>query len=87
MNQVKLILAYMVNYSIGGTIYLAIKFAIETIPTFLMLSARYLIAGFLIYTFMRVSGEPKPSSIEWFTEAKIGFLLLPKSLILSLVCK
>ena len=72
----KIILAFASVYLIWGSTYLAIRFAIETIPTFFMGGVRFLIAGSIVYIFLRVRGREKPSLSEWRTEAIVGLLLL-----------
>jgi hypothetical protein len=59
----------------GGT-FLAMKFALETIPVFLMVAARAIIAGFLLYGSCRLSGQARPAAIEWRNGAIVGALLL-----------
>jgi drug/metabolite transporter (DMT)-like permease len=63
-------------YLIWGSTYLAIRFAVETIPPFLMAATRFLIPGFLLFFWRRAAGDPKPSRIEWKSTIIIGFLLL-----------
>jgi drug/metabolite transporter (DMT)-like permease len=63
-------------YLIWGSTYLAIRFAIETIPPFLMAGARYLTAGALLYGWSRLRGAPRPSLAQWRPAAIIGALLL-----------
>ena len=72
----KIILAFSSVYIIWGSTYLAIRFAIETIPTFLMGGVRFLVAGFMVYLFLRLRGREKPSMNEWRTESIVGLLLL-----------
>jgi drug/metabolite transporter (DMT)-like permease len=55
---------------VWGTTYLAIKVALESIPPFLMGGLRYVIAGSILATFLRLQGKPMPS---W--SALPGFLL------------
>jgi drug/metabolite transporter (DMT)-like permease len=63
-------------YLIWGSTYLAIRFAIETIPPFLMAAARYLTAGVLLYGWSRLRGAPRPSLVHWRSAVIIGALLL-----------
>ena len=63
-------------YLIWGSTYLAIRFAVETIPPFMMASSRFLIPGILLYFWRRVAGDPKPSRLEWKSTIIIGLLLL-----------
>jgi drug/metabolite transporter (DMT)-like permease len=72
----KVILAFAAIYLIWGSTYLAIKFAIETIPPFFMASARFLVAGSLLYAFMRLRGESPPRGAHWSAAAVVGGLLL-----------
>ena len=72
----KIILAFASVYLIWGSTYLAIRFAIETIPTFFMGGVRFLTAGFIVYLFLRLRGREKPSMSEWRTESIVGLLLL-----------
>ncbi|HML21516.1 MAG TPA: EamA family transporter [Aggregatilinea sp.] len=59
----------------GGT-YLGIRFALESLPPFLMAGARFLTAGTILYVWMRAKGAPRPSRIHWRDTAIIGGLLL-----------
>jgi drug/metabolite transporter (DMT)-like permease len=63
------------TYFFWGSTYLAIKFAIESFPPFLMVGLRFTAAGILLYVAMRFLGSPNPSMIEWRNSAVIGFLL------------
>ena len=63
-------------YIIWGSTYLAIRFAIETIPPFLMAGTRFLIAGGILYLIRRFLGDEAPSRREWHSAVIIGFLLL-----------
>ena len=48
-------------YLIWGSTYLAMRFAIATIPPFLMAGTRYLTAGAILYGWARWRGAPRPS--------------------------
>lgn len=63
-------------YIVWGSTYLAIRFAIETIPPFLMAAARFTIAGLILFIWRRMAGDPKPSRREWVSAGIIGLLLL-----------
>ena len=63
-------------YLIWGSTYLAIRFAIETIPPFLMAGIRFLIAGGILYGVRRGQGDAVPSRREWRSAAIAGTLLL-----------
>ncbi len=63
-------------YIVWGSTYLAIRFAVETIPPFLMAGTRFLIAGLMLYGWRRLAGDAAPQKLEWKSAAIIGLLLL-----------
>lgn len=63
-------------YILWGSTYLAIRFAVATIPPFLMAGVRHFTAGILLYTFMRLRGAPRPTRANWKSAAIVGLLLL-----------
>ena len=68
--------AFAAIYTIWGSTYLAIRFAIETMPPFLMGSARYLIAGAILYALTRRQRVAPITRIHWRSAFIIGGLLL-----------
>lgn len=73
--RIKIIFAFGAIYVIWGTTYLAIRFAIATIPPFLMMGSRFLLAGTVLYAWARFRGQANPSLRQWKTSALIGILL------------
>lgn len=69
-------LALLGVYLIWGSTYLAIRYAVATFPPFLMAGSRFLLAGFLLYLFMRFKGEKKPTWEQWKSAIVVGFLLV-----------
>ena len=74
--RLKLVAAFLAVYIIWGSTYLAIRFAVETMPPFLMAGARFFIAGALLYTWARLRGADRPNAINWRSAAVVGGLLL-----------
>lgn len=72
----QLVLAFAAVYLIWGSTYLGIRYAIETIPPFLMAGARFIIAGVIIYTLTAWQGAPRPTRANWKATAIVGALLL-----------
>ncbi len=70
------LLAFAAIYLIWGSTYLAIRFAVETIPPFLMLAARFGLAGLLLYAWLRLRGRSRPPAREWLGSLAVGGLLL-----------
>ena len=76
-SRFKLVTAFAAIYIVWGSTYLAIRFAIETLPPFLMASARFLIAGGLLYSWARLHGRgARPTGEQWRAAAVVGALLL-----------
>lgn len=63
-------------YIVWGSTYLAIRFAVETMPPFLTAGFRFLIAGSVLYIFRRLRGDRAPRRIEWRSAAIVGLFLL-----------
>ncbi len=74
--RTKIIAAFAAVYILWGSTYLAIRFAIETMPPFLMSGVRFVIAGGLLFGFMAWKGEKLPTARQWRSTAIIGALLL-----------
>jgi len=63
-------------YLIWGSTYLAIRYAVETTPPFLMAAVRFIISGGFLYVLRRAGGDPPPKALEWRSAAVIGIFLL-----------
>jgi drug/metabolite transporter (DMT)-like permease len=70
------VLAFGAIYFIWGSTYLAIRFAIETMPPLGMASVRFLIAGTMMYVWARSVGAATPTPRQWRDGAISGTLLL-----------
>lgn len=76
-NLILLIAAFAAIYIFWGSTYLAIKYAIETLPPFLMAGARFVIAGAILYGIALFTKDyEKPKLIHWKTSLIVGTLLL-----------
>jgi drug/metabolite transporter (DMT)-like permease len=75
-HRTKLLAAFAAVYVIWGSTYLAIRFTVETIPPFLMAGVRFVVAGGVLYAFMRWRGTAKPTRVEWGAAAVVGAFLL-----------
>src|SRR5437879_2916219 len=68
--------AFAAIYLIWGSTYLGIRFAVETLPPFLMGGARFLAAGIMLYAWLRATGTPAPSPVNWRHAALASALML-----------
>lgn len=71
----RIVAAFAAVYVIWGSTYLAIRFAIETLPPLLMASVRFLLAGTLLYLWARSRGAARPTRAQWRAAAVVGGLL------------
>ncbi len=70
------LLAFAAIYLIWGSTYLGIRFAVESIPPFMLGGGRFLFAGGLLYLWLRRRGAPGPSPADWKNALIAGTLLL-----------
>jgi len=76
-SRVLVILAFAAVYIIWGSTYLGIRFAIQTLPGFLMAGTRFSIAGGILFVLAISRGvKIRQSSINWRRALIIGGLLL-----------
>jgi drug/metabolite transporter (DMT)-like permease len=75
-SRAHIVAAFATVYIVWGSTYLAIKYAIATIPPFLMAGSRFLLAGALLYAFALRGGGPAPTRRQWLNASVIGILLL-----------
>jgi drug/metabolite transporter (DMT)-like permease len=75
--RVLLLLAFAAVYLVWGSTYLAVKYAIATLPPLLMAGARFLLAGLVMSAIGRASAAyEKPTGAQWRTSFVVGALLL-----------
>ena len=72
----RIVLAFGAIYLIWGSTYLAILYAIETIPPFVMAGTRFIVAGGALYLWARLTGGTRPTRVEWVATAVTGILML-----------
>lgn len=75
-SRTAIIVAFAAIYLIWGSTYLGIRIAIETMPPFLMASVRFLIAGGVLFAFLKLRGAPWPTRHQWIANTVIGTFLL-----------
>jgi len=74
--KIRIAAALLAIYLVWGSTYLAIRFAVETIPPFIMAGTRYLIPGLLLFVWRRLAGDPPPTRRQWIAGAIVGLFLL-----------
>lgn len=63
-------------YIAWGSTYLAIRFAVQTMPPFLMAAVRFLVAGSILFVYRRLAGDPLPRWNEARSAGIVGLFLL-----------
>ena len=71
-----LIAAFFALYVIWGSTYLVIRIGVAYWPPLLLAGIRFVIAGTLMYAFLRWRGAPAPTWAQWKAAGIIGILLL-----------
>src|ERR1700758_3934491 len=75
-NRLLMIVAFAALYLIWGSTYLGIRFAIETIPPFLMAGIRYFSAGLIMFAIARTQTTLRSTWKDWRTSLIVGACLL-----------
>src|SRR6185295_3164041 len=75
-SSAKIVAAFTTIYLLWGSTYLAMQYAIETIPPFLMAGIRFLIAGSSLFCWVLWRAPERPKKTYWLTTAVTGGLLL-----------
>ncbi|HYC42065.1 MAG TPA: drug/metabolite exporter YedA [Noviherbaspirillum sp.] len=70
------LLALLTVYLVWGSTYLAIHFALISFPPFLLMGSRFVVAGFLLFAWLKLRGTPNPTLRQWRDAAVVGVLLL-----------
>lgn len=68
--------ALLILYLIWGSTYLAIRLAVEDLPPYLMLFARFTLAGLMMYVYVLVRGGKRPTPRQVLGSSAVGALLL-----------
>ncbi len=71
-----LIAAFFALYVIWGSTYLVIRIGVQYWPPLLLAGIRFVLAGTLMYAFLRWRGAPAPTWAQWKAAGMIGILLL-----------
>ena len=71
----KLVGAFFLIYFVWGSNFLAIRYAVETLPPFLLMGVRSLLAGLCLYVWARLRGAEGAGGAHWRSAAGVGILL------------
>jgi drug/metabolite transporter (DMT)-like permease len=75
-SRLGILLALFALYLLWGGTYLGMRIALQSFPPFILAGVRFLIAGSILYVFLRTRGAPSPTRAQWAGSALVGILLL-----------
>ncbi|MDD5457399.1 MAG: drug/metabolite exporter YedA [Candidatus Margulisbacteria bacterium] len=75
-NTAMIIICLLAVYIIWGSTYLAIRLSVATIPPLLMCGIRFLLAGGILYAFLRLKRISQPSRQHWQSALAVGTLMM-----------
>src|SRR5271163_455793 len=71
----KILLAFAIIYFVWGSTFLAIRVGVREVPPFLLAGMRFLVAGLVLFTWMRARGTPSPTAREWGGASLLAILI------------
>jgi len=71
----KVLLAFAIIYFVWGSTFLAIRVGVREVPPFLLAGMRFLVAGVVLYGWMRAKGTPSPTAREWGGVSLLAILI------------
>ncbi len=75
--RARVILAFAIVYVVWGSTYLAIRYAVQTLPPFLLTGTRFIVAGTLLTAWAVSRGAARPTRTNWKALVIVGVLLFP----------
>ena len=71
----QVLLAFAIIYFVWGSTFFAIRVGVREVPPFLLAGMRFLIAGVVLYGWMRAKGAPSPALREWGAASLLAVLI------------
>jgi drug/metabolite transporter (DMT)-like permease len=71
----KVLLAFGIIYFVWGSTFLAIRVGVREVPPFLLAGIRFLVAGVILYVWMRTTGVPSPCRRQWAAASLLAVLI------------
>jgi len=71
----KVLLAFAIIYFVWGSTFLAIRVGVREVPPFLLAGMRFLVAGIVLWGWMRTRGTPSPTAREWGAASLLAILI------------
>ena len=71
----EVLLAFSIIYFVWGSTFLAIRVGVHEVPPFLLAGMRFLVAGLVLFGWMRARGTPSPTRREWGGATLLALLI------------
>ena len=71
----KVLLAFSIIYFVWGSTFLAIRVGVKEVPPFLLAGMRFVLAGAILYAWMRTNGTASPTRREWTAASALAVLI------------
>src|ERR1039457_3679099 len=71
----KVLLTFAIIYFVWGSTFLAIRGGVREVPPFLLAGMRFLVAGLVLYGWMRTRGTASPTAREWGAASFLAVLI------------
>jgi drug/metabolite transporter (DMT)-like permease len=71
----KVLLAFSIIYFVWGSTFLAIRVGVHEVPPFLLAGMRFVLAGAILYAWMRAKGTASPAKREWLSATLLAILI------------
>jgi drug/metabolite transporter (DMT)-like permease len=71
----KILLAFAIVYFVWGSTFLAIRIGVREVPPFLLAAMRFLLAGLILFAWMRAKRTPSPTMKQWGSATVMAVLI------------
>jgi drug/metabolite transporter (DMT)-like permease len=71
----KVVLSFAIIYLVWGSTFFAIRVGVREVPPFLLASLRFLVAGVVLYGWLRARGTPNPTLRQWGSALLVSVLI------------
>jgi drug/metabolite transporter (DMT)-like permease len=71
----RVVLAFAILYVVWGSTFLAIRVGVREVPPFLLAGMRFLVAGVVLYGWMRAKGTASPNLRQWGAATLLAVLI------------
>ena len=71
----KVLLAFSIIYFVWGSTFLAIRVGVREVPPFLLAAMRFVLAGAIMYAWLRVTGTASPTRRQWSSATLLALLI------------